>query len=105
EPADFVADFGRPFVILPLNRLFHVAAELDQARLGIGRDRRSLGMLAVVARGVVDVDQQRVELGFEMGVIVGAAEPPGVAKLEEADPTDRTFLLFGLGRYFGAAEF
>src|SRR5690606_11303464 len=74
EPPNLVADFRSLFVILAFDRFFHVAPQLDQTRLGISRYCRPFRVFSVMAGGVVDVDQQRLQLRFEVRVVVGTTE-------------------------------
>src|SRR4051812_36006534 len=93
ELADAVAESGRIFIRLAGDGLLELLAKLDQFRLGLlvlGQPPRRLAAMLDLA---VNVLQQRRQFFAELGVIVRATEPTGVAKLDEFDAADRTFSL------------
>ncbi len=52
-------------------------------------------------RLAVNIHDQRLQLGLEGHVIVGAAEPALAAELVKRDPAHRTGLLVEMGQFFG----
>src|SRR5262249_60241314 len=69
-------------------RLQELLAELDQVVLHFLGLRLAARALAAVARLAVDVFQEGGQLVAELDVVVRAAQPPGVAEVDELDAAD-----------------
>src|SRR5688500_2789578 len=86
---DLVAQLGRPLVVLGLDGLGQLLAELGQVHLPLHRHPGSaaaLGDLAdVLRRPLVGALEQRREVLLENGVIIGTAEQPALAELGPGD--------------------
>src|SRR6516164_8358408 len=85
ELLDAVAQAGRLLVVFLIDRFEQLLAELDQLRLGLLVVGLAARRLAAMARLTVDVLQQRSQLLAEFLVVVRAAQPAGVAELDELD--------------------
>jgi len=73
-----------------LQELFAQHDQLGLLLLVLGQP---LGGLAAVARLAVDVLQEAGQLVAELLVVVGTAEPAGVAEVNELDPAHRALVV------------
>jgi hypothetical protein len=96
--------FGGFLVVLFVDRLLEAVAELHQFTLRLLALRQAPRRLAAVARLTVNVLQERCQLLAELLIIVRAAQPAGVAKLDKFDPALRTFALVEGRRFFTFAQ-
>jgi hypothetical protein len=91
--ANLIAKSSGFFVGFAMNRLQELLAELEEFGLGLFILRQSTGHLADMLGLAMDVLQQLQEFILEDLVVVGAAEPTGVTKVDKLDPAHITFAM------------
>jgi hypothetical protein len=92
EPSNAITELGSFLIILAVDGLEQLFAELDQLGLRLLSLGQAARRLARVFRGIaVDTFQERQELLTELFVVVRAAKPAAITELDELDATVGTF--------------
>ena len=110
DASDRVAILPGTLVVLAGDRFLHAPSQPDHAGEVIGalgqrlafHGRGPLRAAAGVLGAAVDVGNQRLEFLLEMDVVVRAAQPSLIAKLEEGDSAHRARLLVEEGEFVGS---
>src|SRR5208283_3763508 len=99
--ADAVPNPGCLLVGFLGDRLVQLLSQLDQLRLRLLGLREAPRRLAGVSGVAVNILQEGQQIFAKLLVVIGTAEPAGVAELDELDAADRAFPLVHSAGLFG----